>query len=117
MQVTITTRHGQLGEESKQWIHRKVERLVRYFSRIMAIEVTVDLQSAERVAVELLLSAEHKRDFVAKAEAGSVYAALDHALARMEQQLRKYKSRIQEHRPGEPPPAPKLQQPDEESPG
>ncbi len=108
MQVTITTRHGQLSPENKQWITQKVEKLPRIFARIMAIEVTVDLQSPERVGLELLVSAEHKNDLVAKAEAPGLYAALDQALARMEQQLRKYKSRLQDHRPGElqPPTAP-----------
>lgn len=106
MQVNITTRHGQLSAEDKQWIENKVQRLLRYFSRIMAIEVTVELPTREKTRekphVELLVSAEHKHDFVAKAQADTLYSALDDALAKMEQQLRKYKSRLQDHRPSEP---------------
>ena len=116
MQVNITTRHGQLGSEDKQWIEEKVQRLLRYFSRIMAIEVTVELPTREKTRekpyVELLVSAEHKHDFVAKAQAATLYTALDEALSKMEQQLRKYKTRIQDHRPSESfPPAP---EPEEE---
>ncbi len=105
MLVNITTRHGQLSSEDKQWIEEKVQRLLRYFSRIMAIEVTVELppqeKTREKPQVELLVSAEHKHDFVAKARAETLYTALDECLSKMEQQLRKYKSRIQDHRPPE----------------
>jgi putative sigma-54 modulation protein len=48
--------------------------------------------------VEILASAEHKHDFVARERHREVLTATDAAVAKIEGQLRKYKERIQEHR-------------------
>lgn len=97
MQVKITTRHGHLSEETQQYIQKKAEKLLHYFQRVMMIEVLVDLQEDEK-SVELLLSAEHKHDFVAKEKNQDILAAMDLVLAKLEHQVRKYKEKIQDHR-------------------
>ena len=48
MQVNISTRHGHLQGEDQQIIAAKVEKLRRFFDRINAIEVTVDLEKLDR---------------------------------------------------------------------
>jgi len=97
VQVKITTRHGHLSEETQQYIQKKAEKLLHYFQRVMMIEVLVDLQEDEK-SVELLLSAEHKHDFVAKEKNQDILAAMDLVLAKLEHQVRKYKEKIQDHR-------------------
>ena len=67
MQIKISTRHGHLAEETQQYINDKVGKLLHYFDRLMMIEVTVDL-SGDHKNVEVLVSAEHKHDFVASEE-------------------------------------------------
>ena len=104
MQIKISARHGQLSEASREKISAKVSKLARYFERLTAIEVTVNLEHAESPSVELLVSAEHKHDFVAADRAENMLAAVEAALHKVEQQIRKYKERIQGHRflsPGE----------------
>lgn len=98
MQTTISVRHGQLSEATQEKLTEKVEKLLRYFERLTAIEVTVDLEHPENPEVELNVSAEHKRDFVAKDQSGELWAAVDGAVHKMEQQLKKYKQKIQKHR-------------------
>jgi ribosomal subunit interface protein len=57
----------------------------------------------------LKVSAEHKHDFVATAQAENVLASIDVVVEKMEQQLRKYKEKVQDrhrnsgHRPSEAP--------------
>lgn len=97
MQVTISVRHGNLGEPLQQYIRDKAERLLRFFERLTAIAVTVDLQQ-EQPEVEVVVSAEHRHDFVARDRGLDVIAAVDQVVQKMEQQLRKYKERIQDHR-------------------
>jgi len=46
-------------------------------------------------AVDLRVAAEHKHDFVAAAQSEDLMAAIDMVLHKLEQQLRKYKERIQ----------------------
>lgn len=98
MEVKVSTRHGHLSEATQAKIRAKVERLPRYFERLTAIEVTVDLEHKEAPLVDLKVSAEHKHDFVARDQGTDLMATLDGVVHKVEQQLRKYKQRVQEHR-------------------
>jgi putative sigma-54 modulation protein len=98
VQVKISARHGHLSEASREKISAKVSKLAKYFERLTAIEVTVNLEHAESPSIELLVSAEHKHDFVATDRAESLLAAVESVAHKVEQQIRKYKERIQEHR-------------------
>lgn len=100
MQVKISVRHGELAEATRDKIVSKVEKLGRLFDRLIAVEVTVDLEKADVPKVELLVSAEHKNDFVAGYSSDDLFGSLDQAIHKIEQQLRKYKERLQSrHRP------------------
>jgi len=96
VQVAITSRHGHLSPGAQDYIREKAEKLLTYFERVTAISITTDLQKDDAV-VEILVDAEHKHNFVASETAPSVTAAFDSALHKMEQQIRKYKEKIQEH--------------------
>ena len=95
MQISISTRHGHLSEASRAKITGKVEKLPRFFERLTAIEVTVDLEHEETPSLDLRVSAEHKHDFVATDRSNSLMGSVDTVVQKMEQQLRKYKERIQ----------------------
>jgi putative sigma-54 modulation protein len=96
VQVSITTRHGHLSEASQEKIRAKAEKLGRFFDRLMSIEVIVDLKDSQRPQVDFKVSAEHKHDFVAREQAETLPGALDACIQKIEQQLRKYKERVQE---------------------
>ncbi len=97
MQVSISARHGQLSESTREKVGAKFEKLTRIFERLTAITVTIDLQNREALVVEALVSAEHKHDFVAREQAEELMAAVDEAVHKLEQQLRKYKEKVQDH--------------------
>lgn len=103
MQVEITCRHGTIGPDFHDYITRKTEKLLTYFERVTAIRVTLDYEG-DRVRVEILVDAEHKHDFVTHqvGEASTVSACFEQALAKMEQQIRKYKEKVQDHRRDKP---------------
>jgi len=100
VQVKISARHGHLSEATQAKITTKVERLSRLFERLTAIEVTVDLEHKDTPTVDLKVSAEHKHDFVATEQAGEMWASVDGAVHKIEQQLRKYKQKVQENHRG-----------------
>lgn len=103
MQIQVSTRHGQLSEASQQKIAAKAEKLTRIFDRLTAIDIVVDLSDETKPRVDVKVAAEHKHDFVAHDQSESLMGSLDVALERMEQQLRKYKEKVQErHRSGDP---------------
>jgi putative sigma-54 modulation protein len=97
VQVAITSRHGHLSPGAQEHIRQKAEKLLTYFERVTAITVTTDLER-DNAVVEILVDAEHKHNFVATETAPNVLAAFDSALHKMEQQIRKYKEKIQDHR-------------------
>jgi putative sigma-54 modulation protein len=97
VQIKISARHGHLSKETQDFIREKSEKLTRIFERLTSIEVTVDLKNDIKV-VELNVSAEHKHDFVARESNADVLAAVDLVLDKLENQLRRYKEKVQDHR-------------------
>lgn len=103
MQIKISTRHGQLSDASQKKIAGKAEKLLRIFDRLTSIEVIVDLEDETNPRVDLKVAAEHKHDFVAHDQSESLMGSVDEAVHKAEQQLRKYKEKVQErHRTNEP---------------
>ena len=97
MQIEISTRHGGLSPEQQQHLHDKAEKLRKYFGRLMAIEVAVD-QGKQAWDVEILVSAEHKHDFVAHEVGPTPESAMDQCVHKIENQLRRYKEKVQHHK-------------------
>lgn len=99
MQIQVTARHGHLSEETQKRLKSKAEKLVRHFDRLTSIEWVVDLQDAHKPKIDLLVSAEHKHDFVAHEQSDNLMTAVEKAVHKVDQQLRKYKERtIENHR-------------------
>ena len=97
MQIKISARHGHLSEATQQFIREKAQKLLHFFERIMLIEVTVDLKNDIKL-VEFLVSAEHKHDFVAREAGSTPEVAMDACFHKIEQQLRRYKEKVQHHK-------------------
>ena len=97
MQIKITGKHGHVSDATQEFIKEKAQKLLHYFQRLMMIEVVVD-QREEEFVVEFFVSAEHKHDFVARETHTDILAAVDLVMAKLEQQLRRYKEKIQDHR-------------------
>jgi putative sigma-54 modulation protein len=103
VQIQISTRHGHLSDASREKISARAEKLLRIFDRLSAIEITVDLTDSTRPRVDAKVSAEHKHDFVAHDESENLMGSIDAVIHRLEQQLRKYKEKVQErHRNSDP---------------
>ena len=65
MQINISTRHGNLGAQSQEKITDKVLKLTRFHERLTSTTVTIDLENEERPGVEIQVTAEKARRFVA----------------------------------------------------
>lgn len=96
MQIAITARHGSLNSEQHDHLQAKAEKLRKYFGRLMSIEVEADHQKNGWL-VAVLVSAEHKHDFVARESAATPEAAMDACVHKVEEQLRRYKEKVQDH--------------------
>jgi putative sigma-54 modulation protein len=103
VQIQISTRRGHLSDASQERIKAKAEKLTKIFDRLTAIEFIIDLTDSAAPRVDLKVSAEHKHDFVAHHGSDNLMGSVDVVLHRLEQQLRKYKEKVQErHRNNDP---------------
>lgn len=98
MQVSVSARHGNLQPGDQQLIEEKATKLRRLYDRVSSIEVTVDLEHLEKPSVEIQVSVEQAEQCVASAESTTVIAALDTAIPKIEQQLRRLKEKKTGHR-------------------
>jgi putative sigma-54 modulation protein len=98
VQINISARHGELSAATQEKISEKVQRLPKFFDRLTAIQVTVDLEHRDKPGVELRVKAEHADDFIAFDTDENLLAALDSVLHKVEKQLRKHKEKVTEHR-------------------
>lgn len=98
MQVSVSARHGHLQPGDQELIEEKVAKLRRLYDRVNAIEATVDLEHLDNPSIEIHVSVEHADNCVATANATTVIAALDLAIPKVEQQLRRLKEKKTGHR-------------------
>jgi len=98
LKISISAKHGQLGESVQQTIQRKVEKLPRFFDRTTGADVVVDLADTDNPKVELKVFAEETDDFFAADTASNVIKALDSVVQKVERQLRKHKEKLTDHR-------------------
>lgn len=97
MQIQVTARHGHLSDETHDRVKAKTEKLLRHFDRLMSIEVIVDLQDSNKPRVDVLVSAEHKHDFVGHDQSTNLMTSVEAAIHKVDQQVRKYKERVIEN--------------------
>lgn len=98
MQINVSARHGHLSPASQSKISAKVSRLQRYFDRLTALDVTVDLEHPELPAVEIIAKAEHFHDMVSHESSPQLWRSVDGAVQKLEQQLRKHKEKVRDHK-------------------
>jgi len=99
VQLNISIRHGHVSEATQVVIREKLEKLARLYDRLGIMEATIDLEHRDAPVVDLKVSAK-KHEFVAVGEGANLPAAVDAAVDRMEQQLRKYKEKVQDRHHG-----------------
>jgi putative sigma-54 modulation protein len=100
VQINISTRHGHVSDETQEKITEKLEKLPRVFDRITAIELTLDLEHNDMLQVDLKVSAKHKPDFLASSMSDNLLGSIEQVVEKVEQQLRKYKGKVQDRHRG-----------------
>lgn len=98
MELTITGRHIDMTPAIKEYATTKVNKLPRYFDRILAIEVITDRQDNRTYEVEVIVKVEHTDPFVAKTRGDDLYACIDNVVDKLERQLTDHKDKLRDRR-------------------
>ena len=96
MQIKISTKHGDISDATKEKITQKVEKLRRFFDRLTSLDVVVNLEKADEPIVDVTISSEKRNDFVASYQSNDLFGSVDQIVAKLEQQIKKHKEKLQD---------------------
>lgn len=85
MEVHIISRNYSLGDDLKQYIQKKLEKLSRFYSRIYRCEVILDEEKLNK-KVEIILSLKRNR-LIATEVSPDMHASFDTAMDNISKQL------------------------------
>ncbi|MDY6915952.1 MAG: ribosome-associated translation inhibitor RaiA [Candidatus Cloacimonadota bacterium] len=95
MQITITARHFDLTNAIREHIEEEAKKLERYFDHIIDAQFIMDVQN-ERNTVELIVHIP-KNSLTCEATETDMYRAINSAIEKMEQQIKKLKGKWEDH--------------------
>ncbi len=95
MQITITARNFELTKAIRDYVESSCLKIKRYFDHIIAVHVTLSLESSRNIC-EISLQAS-RFGLQSQAEEMDMYLSIDNALDRMEAQVKKLKDRVTDH--------------------
>ena len=94
MKVRITARHFDLTDDLKQFAETRMQSLTRYFDNIIGIHLKLDVEKYRHSAD--LNATVHGTMLSCSANSNDMYASVDEVVNKMETQVKKYKSRLQD---------------------
>ena len=95
MQISTTARHCELDPDMRAFAHQRLERVSRFARDIREAHLTVTAEKFRHV-VEITLRLNHL-ELVSREESPEMRAAIDGAVDRIEEQLRRHKDRRVDH--------------------
>jgi len=98
MKIAIDARHMNLTAAMREYVEAKVSKLPKFYDSILSIETVLDVE-ADKALVEIHVTARQKHTFVAKHREQDLYAAVDHCVDKITEQIRRHKDRVRSHRP------------------
>jgi putative sigma-54 modulation protein len=96
MQVTIIGKHTEIGADTRSYMEEKANKLPHYYDRVMAAEVIVDGEHAQK-RVEMVVTVAGHDKFVAEEKGNDFFACFDVCMDRVEKQLTRYKDKVRDH--------------------
>ncbi len=97
MLFRISGKHTDVPASVKSYAMEKTSKLPKFYDVINQIEVIIDgkegSKEAGNIAVEIIARAERRKIFVVKEKGNDVYACIDLATHKLEQQLKKTKTK------------------------
>ncbi|MBA2369028.1 MAG: ribosome-associated translation inhibitor RaiA [Candidatus Protochlamydia sp.] len=93
--ITVTGRHVQITDSMKDYALEKVSKIERFMNRIIDVNIIMDIQKLEH-RVEIIFKAGHTK-VTSQAVTNDMYASIDKAVNKLERQILRYKSKLQDH--------------------
>lgn len=93
--IHVTGRNVMVTDAMKDYAIEKVSKIERFSNRIIDVQITMDIQKVEH-RVDITMKVGHT---LIRSHAGGedMYACIDKAVDKLESQLRRYKTKLQDH--------------------
>jgi putative sigma-54 modulation protein len=95
MNITYTSRSGNITDEMKEYLEKKFKKFKFYYEQIINIQVIFSNEKG-RYNVELKVSANHDT-FFAEASAPTWRESFDEVIDKVEREIKKKKDKITDH--------------------
>ena len=92
MEITFSSRHGDVPDALKEYARQEVEGLSRYFERLVRADIILD-QEGHRHIAEVRIHTSTDTHF-ASLEAGDMRTAIDGTVAKLKRQLQRHKEKL-----------------------
>jgi len=92
VKVSVTFRHTQPTNALKRYVEEKVHKIDKYFYRSLDAHVVLSVDSKERQVAEVTLQT-RRLTIHGREETTDLYSAIDLVMDKVEQQIRKYKTK------------------------
>ena len=103
MEMTVTGRHVDVTPALRQYAGKKLDHIGIDFPRIVSAHYILEVDKFRHIA-ELVLQCGNHITIEAREVSEDLYASIDLVVDKVVRQLRKYKTKLQRHRPRKPEP-------------
>jgi len=93
--IQITGRHVEITDSMKDYAIEKISKIERFMNRIIDVNVIMDIQRMDH-RVEIILKAGNTK-ITSKASTTDMYISIDQAVNKLEAQVLRYKSKLNDH--------------------
>jgi putative sigma-54 modulation protein len=95
--LTVTGRHVDVTEAMRDHARQRTDRLSEHFIHLNRMQVTLDMDGGSHV-VEIIATPRRGDPLIAHGRTEDMYAAIDQAADKIEEQLRRLKERTKDKR-------------------
>ncbi len=98
MQVDLTGKQMDITPALREYVQTKVNKAEKYLHRDYGVQVILEVNKLNHIC-EVIVNVKGNR-LTAKETGDEMYASIDKAMDKVEQQLRKYKEKLSHHKGG-----------------
>ncbi len=98
MQIQIEGRHLKITSAIKNHVHKKIDHLDKFFSGANNLHVILSMEPTKQHGAEIVCSVDHGTPLVAHALHMDMYVAIDEAVHKIRELLKKHNSRRRSRR-------------------
>lgn len=96
MRINITARHFELTKALEDHVRDRLWTLKKYFESIINAHVILSVEKYRHLAeITLKIS---RLTLASRQESENMYTSVDHAVAKLERQVKRYKQKLQNHK-------------------